>query len=172
MTNIARLNKVEQKQTVMKKALFVFLFIAGIAFASNGQDYKTSLGLRAGVPYGITIKHFLSEQNAVEGILASRWNGFIITGLYENEHWTGEYPGLNWFWGFGAHIGFWDADNNPRIESDYTGSVIGVDGIIGLEYTFDEIPLNLSLDLLPTINLIGSTGWGGINGALSIRYVF
>ena len=43
---------------------------------------------------------------------------------------------------------------------------------LGLEYTFDEIPLNLSLDLLPSINLIGSTGWGGINGALSVRYVF
>ncbi len=54
----------------------------------------------------------------------------------------------------------------------YSGPVIGIDGILGLEYTFDEIPLNLSLDILPSLNLIGSSGWGGINGALSIRYVF
>jgi hypothetical protein len=156
----------------MKKTfLIVFLFVA-TGFASFGQDYRTSLGLRVGLPYGVTIKHFLDKHNALEGILASRWQGFIITGLYENEHATGEYPGLNWFWGGGAHIGFWGEGENPNLNETYSGSVIGVDGIIGLEYTFDEIPLNLSLDILPSVNLIGNAGMGGINGAISIRYVF
>ncbi len=156
----------------MKKALLIILFATIVAFTSKAQDYKTGIGLRAGVPWGLTVKHFLSESNAVEGILASRWGGFIVTGLYENEHWTGEYPGLNWYWGFGAHLGFWSVGTNPRVEETYSGAVIGADAIIGLEYTFDEIPLNISLDLLPTINLIGYAGWGGINGALSVRYVF
>ncbi|MFO7620984.1 MAG: hypothetical protein R6W81_06910 [Bacteroidales bacterium] len=118
------------------------------------------------------MKHFLNQTNAVEGILASRWGGFVVTGLYEKEYWTGEYPRLNWFWGAGAHIGFWDAGYNPNINATYTGSVIGIDGILGLEYTFDDVPLNLSIDILPSINLIGSTGWAGINGAISVRYVF
>jgi hypothetical protein len=156
----------------MKKLLVALVFVLLIGLTVNGQDYKTSLGLRAGVPWGVTVKHFFSKANAVEGILASRWQGFVVTALLENEHWTGAYPGFNWFWGAGAHVGFWDAGNNPNLNSSYTGSVIGLDGILGLEYTFDEIPLNLSLDILPTVNLIGSTGWGGINGALSIRYVF
>jgi hypothetical protein len=156
----------------MKKILFVFAFLAIVAASVNAQDYKTSLGLRAGLPYGLSIKHFISKTNAVEGILASRWQGFVVTALLENEHWTGNYPGLNWFWGVGAHIGFWDTGNNPNLNANYRGSVIGADGILGLEYTFDEIPLNLSLDVLPSVNLIGSTGWGGINGALTIRYVF
>ena len=154
----------------MKKILLTsFLFIA-LTIALNAQDYRTSVGLRAGVPYGLTIKHFMSEENAFEGILASRWGGFVATGLYENEHWTGEYPGLNWFWGFGAHLGFWD--NTPYYRTTNMGAIIGADAILGLEYTFDEIPLNLSLDLLPSVNLVGTTGWNGINGALSIRYVF
>jgi hypothetical protein len=156
----------------MKRTLLISVMFAFLTLTSNGQDYITSLGLRAGLPYGLTVKHFLSKSNAVEGILASSWGGFVVTGLYENEHWTGQYPGLNWFWGFGAHAGFWDAGRNPNLEENHTGAVIGADGILGLEYTFDEIPLNLSLDLLPTINLIGYTGWGGINGALSVRYVF
>jgi hypothetical protein len=156
----------------MKKVLFALILTAILTTASKAQDYRNGIGLRAGFPYGITLKHFLSETNAVEGILASRWGGFVITGLYENEHWTGEYPGLNWFWGFGAHVGFWNTGANPRVNGTYAGPVIGADGILGLEYTFDEIPLNLSLDILPTVNLIGYTGWGGINGALSIRYVF
>jgi hypothetical protein len=41
-----------------------------------------------------------------------------------------------------------------------------------MEYTFDKIPLNLSLDALPSVNLIGFFGWGGINIGLSARYVF
>jgi len=156
----------------MKRVILLTLLFAFLTVTSNAQEYRTSLGLRAGLPYGLTVKHFLNKTNAVEGILAGSYGGFVITGLYENEHWTGQYPGLNWFWGAGGHVGFWDAGRNPNIDDSYTGSVIGLDGIIGLEYTFEEIPLNLSLDLLPSVNLIGFTGWGGINGALSIRYVF
>ncbi len=156
----------------MKRIFLLTVLVAMLTVTSAGQDYKTSLGLRAGLPYGLTVKHFLNKKNAVEGILASSYGGFVITGLYENEHWTGEYPGLNWFWGVGAHAGFWDAGRNPNVNETYVGSIVGADAIVGLEYTFDEIPLNLSLDLLPTFNLIGYTGWGGINGGLSIRYVF
>jgi opacity protein-like surface antigen len=156
----------------MKKLFLVIVLAVIFASSSQAQDYKTSLGLRAGLPVGITVKHFLSDTYALEGIFASRWGGFLVTGLYEIEHWTGQYPGLNWYWGFGAHLGTWQAGYNPNINATFTGAVIGIDGIIGLEYTFDELPLNLSLDLLPSINLVGYTGWGGINGALSIRYVF
>jgi len=74
----------------MKKTSLLLAFIAIISFSVSGQDYKTSVGLRAGLPYGLTAKHFLSKTNAVEGILASSWGGFVITGLYENEHWTGQ----------------------------------------------------------------------------------
>jgi hypothetical protein len=156
----------------MKKTFLILALVVTIGFSARAQDYQTSLGLRAGVPYGVTIKHFLDKYNALEGILAARYQGFIITGLWESEHWTGHYPGLNWYYGGGAHVGFWSNGTNPNINSNYSGAVIGIDGVLGLEYTFDDIPLNLSLDLLPTVNLIGYTGWGGINGALSIRYVF
>jgi hypothetical protein len=156
----------------MIKKILLFFAAVGIVTALNAQEYKTCMGLRAGLPTGITAKHFLNKTYAVEGVLATRWGGFVLTGFFEREYWTGEYPGFNWFWGGGAHIGFWDAGYNPRIDDDYAGPVFGIDAIGGIEYTFDELPLNLSFDLMPSLNLIGSTGWGGINGALSIRYVF
>jgi len=155
----------------MKRLFLIIVLVLFLSSLSHAQEYKTALGLRAGFPYGATLKHFLNKTNALEGILAWKWNGIVVTGFYENEHWTGQYPALNWFWGFGAHVGFWDQGNNPYL-NDYTGVAIGADAIIGLEYTFDEIPLNLSLDILPTFNIIGNTGWGGLNGGLSIRYVF
>lgn len=155
----------------MKKTILTFLGIALFAIASNAQDYRTAIGLRGGWPAnGLTIKHFLNEQNALEGILATSYEGFVVTALYENEHWTGHYPGLNWFWGFGAHVGFW-GDLNPYTDN-YSGPILGADFILGLEYTFDEIPLNLSLDILPSVNLIGYSGWGGLHSGLSIRYAF
>jgi hypothetical protein len=157
---------------IMKKSFIILLFVLFTGLALDAQDYKTSLGLRVGYPYGFTIKHFMSEKTAVEGILAGSYGGFVATVLFENEHWTGKYPGLNWYWGLGAHAGFWDAAANKYVDPSYSGAVIGIDGVIGLEYTFDEIPLNLSLDVLPTVNLLGDAGWGGIYGGLSVRYVF
>ena len=154
----------------MKKLLIIIILVAAAATAGYSQDYRTAIGLRLGYPAnGLTVKHFLNEKNAVEGILATSYNGFVATALYENEHWTGHYPGLNWFWGFGGHIGFWDS--TPYFDN-IGGPVIGVDFILGLEYTFDEVPINLSLDLVPTVNLIGYSGWGGLKSGLSIRYVF
>ncbi len=157
----------------MKKLLLSIIAIALFSVVSQAQDYKTAIGIRGGYPAnGLTVKQFMNEKNALEGILATSYNGFVVTALYENEHWTGHYPGLNWFWGFGAHVGFWGDDNNYNRTDNYVGAVIGADFILGIEYTFDEIPLNLSLDLIPSINLIGHSGFGGLYSGLSIRYAF
>ena len=152
----------------MKRILFAIILISGLSLAVEAQDYRTAVGLRFGYPYGLTVKHFLNETNAFEGILAGSYGGFVVTGLYENEHWTGWYPGINWYWGFGAHLGFWDS--NPWVSGD-GGGVLGADFVLGLEYTFDEVPIGLSLDIIPTINLIGGNGWAP-QSALSIKYVF
>jgi hypothetical protein len=156
----------------MKKALIIMVLAVTIGVSAQAQDYKTSLGLRAGVPYGVTIKHFLDKTNALEGILAGRYGGFVITGLWESEHWTGKYPGLNWYYGAGANVGFWGAGENPHLSETDSGATIGANGVLGLEYTFDDFPLNLSLDVMPTLNLFSSSVFFEISGALSIRYVF
>jgi len=156
----------------MRKTLIILAIAAVFPIMAKGQDYKTSLGLRAGVPYGLTVKHFLNKTNALEGILAGRYGGFVVTGLWENEYWTGKYPGLNWYWGLGANVGFWGTGENPNLEETESGATVGGNGVLGLEYTFDEFPLNLSIDIMPTINLFSSSVWFEVNGAVSIRYVF
>ena len=73
-----------------------------------------------------------------------------------------------WRW---THIGFYDGNNAYWGEPGITYTVVGIDGILGLEYTFSEVPICLGLDWKPELNLIGYTGvWS--EGALSIRYVF
>jgi hypothetical protein len=50
--------------------------------------------------------------------------------------------------------------------------VVGIDGIIGMEYNIEEIPFNISLDWKPGFNILGHTGFWGDELALSVRYIF
>jgi hypothetical protein len=156
----------------MKKYLLLLTLIASAAVVS-AQDYKNAIGVRGGYSNGITFKHFISDKAALEFLLASRWRGYNFTVLYEVHKNIGE-PGLNFYYGAGGHIGRWRGyKNHPWFHDDdlhYT--VIGVDGIIGLEYNFKEIPLNLSIDYKPAFNLVGYQGFWYDEAALSVRIYF
>ena len=157
---------------MMKKS---FIILSVILLFSNcgltfGQLYNTGIGARLGFFNGLTVKHFIQEGQALEGILATRWNGFILTGLYEYQRQFPDVNNLEWFVGGGVHIGAWDADRYRN--NDNISSAFGVDLIIGIEYTFDEFPFSASLDWKPAFNLVGDNRLWGDGLALSIRYTF
>ena len=158
----------------MKKIAVIVLFVFCLISISNAQDYKTGIGLRGGFDYGLTIKHFTAEKSAFEFLLASRWRGFEITGLYEIHNQAFNAERLKWYFGFGGHIGFW----NGNYTHDYWGNpgtnytVVGIDGILGLEYSFKEVPINIGLDWKPAFNFVGYSGFWADEGAISIRYIF
>jgi hypothetical protein len=156
----------------MKKIILTLTLVIFIYAYASAQDYNTGVGLRLGFSNGLTVKHFLSQRSAVEGLLVTRWRGFEITGLFEAHNQAFDMERLNWYFGGGGHIGFWNGDNTNwgHIGTNYT--VIGIDGILGIEYNFSEVPINLSLDWKPAFNLSGYTGFWGDGGALSIRYIF
>ena len=156
----------------MKKLILTFVVSFCLLIIAGAQDYKTGIGLRGGLYYGLTVKHFISEKAALEGLLSTRWSGFEITGLYEVHNRAFDVDRLNWYFGGGAHIGVYNGNhtNWGTVGTNYTN--IGIDGILGLEYNFNEIPLNLSLDWKPSFNLAGYSGFWGDGGALSIRYIF
>ena len=160
----------------MKKILITAIVILSMVSYSHAQQYyQTGIGLRGGLSQGLTVKHFISEQAAIEGILTTRWKGINITGLYELHAPAFDVDRLNYYYGFGGHIGFWDSKNNLGWGDDYNDgqyTVIGIDGILGLEYNFAEAPVNLSVDWKPAFNLSGHTGFWGDEAALSIRYIF
>ena len=155
----------------MKRLIFILLIALICVFGSKAQDYNTGIGLRGGLASGLTVKHFLGENSAVEGIFDSRWHGISLTGLYEIHNQAFNTARLNWYYGAGGHIGFWDGKYNTSFNTG-TNTIIGIDGILGLEYNFREIPINLSVDWKPAFNLVGNTNFWGDGGALSIRYIF
>jgi hypothetical protein len=154
------------------KVLVVTLMLGVVSTGASAQDYNTAIGLRGGWQSGLTIKHFLSGDAAVEGLLVAVWKGFEITGLYEIHANAFGVNNLNWYYGAGAHInnfssGPWYGENENA-----PSMTIGLDGIIGLEYNIREIPFNISVDWKPEFNLIGHSGlWGG-DSAFSVRYTF
>ena len=156
----------------MRRILLTFIFAVSILISSNAQEYKTALGLRAGTSSGLTIKHFVGAKAAFEGLLTTKWDGFDMTGLYEVHNRAFDVDHLNWYYGFGGHVGFWNGTNTPWGEYGTTYAVIGAVGILGIEYTFDEVPINIGLDWKPVLNIIGEQGLWGDEAALSIRYVF
>ncbi len=158
----------------MKKLLFTIIVPLFLILSAGAQDYNTGIGFRGGLSNGLTIKHFISYNSAIEGLLSTRWRGFHITGLYEIHNQVFGTPRLNWYYGAGAHIGFWDGHrDHPWFKDDVNShSVIGIDGIIGIEYNIEPIPFNISLDWKPGLNILGYTGFWSDELALSLRFIF
>jgi len=165
----------------MKKLLILTGVACLLAFSNiQAQDYKTGLGVRLNYwgGGGLNVKHFMGSNTALEGILtiAGNGRGWNLTGLYEVEAGLGGVDGLAWFFGGGGHIGQWYQgyyvwDNRKSYAYPATFTAIGIDGILGIEYTIPSAPINFQLDWKPAVNIIPTVDWWHNNTfALSIRF--
>ena len=127
----------------------------------------------------INNKNFLEVDLGLSG-----WGeiGVIVTGVYNfvlaNPTWT---PGT-WTWyagpGVTAGVGFTPKVDDVNVILPY--AIVGITGQMGLSYQFENIPLQLSADIRPTLGLrtypIGFYGTGNIlsaiSPAISVRYAF
>ena len=155
----------------MKKILFTALLLFTVTFlhaqskSTNSTSYTTALGVKVWDGGGISFKHFVSGKNAIE-LIGYFWNrGSRITGLYEIHGPINNAPGLQWYIGPGAHIGFYNTRNG-------NGAFAGIDGVLGLDYKFKGAPINLSLDWQPSFEFGNNRGFTGDWGGLGVRYTF
>ncbi len=162
----------------MKKLLFALAVVICCVFTAQGQStYKTSVGLRFGYPLSVSLKHFLNEKNALEGFIGyRRWSvyasDFRVGGLFLVHNPITSVEGLQWYYGGGATAIFWNYDDLFYANDDYGSLNVGIMGEIGLDYKFAGLPLNLSVDWVPTF-VIGRGAYDGFRadaGALSARY--
>lgn len=167
---------------MMKTLLITIFFVLLMVSPLLAQNYKTGIGLRGGYTYGLTVKHFLNSNTAVEGIISPRWEGILITGLYEKHATAFQVPQLQFYGGIGAHVGLWNFDDHRHDhhpwfhrkdhEKDHDHhNVIGADLVLGLEYSFREIPFTVGVDWKPGLNLIGHQGIWLEDVALNLRFL-
>ncbi|MBL7750284.1 MAG: hypothetical protein JNN29_02815 [Chitinophagaceae bacterium] len=150
----------------MKKIIVAaVIFLTVSVTRSSAQDYTTALGVKFWDGGGITLKHFFNEQNAGE-LIGYFWSqGARFTGLYEIHGDISNAGGLRWYIGPGAHVGFYNSKYGD-------GAYFGVDGVLGLDYKFNNAPINLSLDWQPSIEFGSGRGFYGGWGGLGVRYTF
>lgn len=157
----------------MKRVLLlvtVSFFLITVANAqSMGKSYTTALGLKVLDGGGITVKHFVNDKAALEGIGYFWSRGARITGLYELHFDINGAPGLKWYVGPGAHVGFYSNRNNRYYDN---GTWLGIDGVLGLDYKINKAPINLSLDWQPSFEFGTGRGFTGNWGGFAIRYTF
>lgn len=159
----------------MKKYLFIALVIilgtlSKVNAQVEGNSYRTAVGVKI-YPGAISLKHFLNDNAAVEGLVSFWRFGFRFTALYEYHGEINGAPGLQWYIGPGAHLGFFN-NRWSRLYLDETGTIdLGVDGVLGLDYKINGAPINLSIDWQPSFTIITNPtfrSWGG----LGIRFTF
>ncbi|MEO7214778.1 hypothetical protein [Mucilaginibacter sp.] len=163
----------------MKKISFIAFILCSfllIANRSQAQDYKTAAGVKfGGYENGFSVKHFLDERTALEGIVGIRSHGAVLTGLYELHQPAFNTAGLKFYYGFGAHLGSIGKGNYRTFGNDqYYDSnhiLLGADGVLGLEYKIADAPIAVSLDLNPRLEL--ATGpFFDLAPGLGLKYTF
>ncbi len=158
------------------RKIFTALLLSAIVLVGKAQRgmLDNHVGARFGLGTGVTFQHRFSDNDAIEFIALGRYGGLNFTTLYEFNNRFFDVRSIKWYFGGGGHAGVYN--NRARNFENESGNTItlGLDGIVGLEYFFHDIPLQLSIDWKPAFNLISSgqtfNEWDC--GAMSVRYRF
>ena len=161
----------------MKKMVCSFLIISGICFISSvsAQDsYKTALGVRLSssapmVSNSISLKHFLNERTAIEALFS--FGDPLALGVLVEMHKPVGTSGIQWYYGGGGYLAFVKSYNVTK-NKDETNTNVGAQGVVGLDYKFVNLPLNLSLDWKPELNLVRDINFEPAAVGFTARFTF
>lgn len=145
------------------KIIWAILLVGGIFSFSSVQAQQTplALGVRISsnapiINNSVSLRYYISQKQAIEGLLS--FDPLAIGGLYEVFQPLGP-EGLSWFYGGGAYVSFKKPVNS------------GLQGIVGLDYTFTTLPLNLSVDWKPELSLTRSVNFEPAAVGISARFM-
>ena len=150
----------------MKKFVLVMAAILGIAVVAAAQP--RAIGIRAGYGAELSYQHTLGGENFAE--LDLGWSAGAIQAGLAYDFMIAPLGPLNFYAGPQAFVGLAntvDGEGNAK-----QGLWLGAGAQLGIEYCFDSIPLQLSLDWKPSLLIIPNLGFGWNSIALGIRYLF
>jgi hypothetical protein len=159
----------------MKNLKYIFLLLSfGFIFQSaisNAQSENTNqIGIRLGGFSGISFRHFGNQGVGVEADLTAGYHSdwVMLEVLAEKQIALGD--GFTFDFGGG---GFFANDHDyPHNEDPYDWRpTVGIEGMIGFDYYFNDVPLNVGLDLRPRFSLIEEPYWPWDAG-ISLHYIF
>lgn len=160
----------------MKKLLFVIAAVLlTLPMTTQAQRGNNAIGLRFGGGVGHDAE--ISFQTPFSGNRAELDLGFGGRGDFDYWKLTGIYQwvmpiesGFYWYLGLGPAIGSWSYDDH---DLDDSGVYIAAALNAGIEYNFDEVPLQISIDTRPELSLSDTPSDPfGFGLALGLRYRF
>lgn len=168
------------KRLLLSVILIVFLFPI-LAYGQNLRQAGIRTGYRGGIFFQMT-SDAGNTETGYNAMIGFNNNGIQITGLriiYENSI-SGISPDLFFEWGYGAHAGFIVTDNISYFGERYNFGdrrfcpVLGADGWAAAEYRFRDVPVVISLNLKPFIELTipSFVKIMPIDLGISVSYVF
>ncbi len=153
----------------MKRTLLV---LATILLSINlfSQNYNRAIGFRLGSSIGISYKQFLAQDRAVETIfdldIIGRNSMKVKAACFYQYHFDVKVDGLSVYAGPGASAGV-------LLQGDYKNNfAMSIDGIGGIEYKFNNVPVVLAFDWNPKFQFVTETGFKPGNFGLTVRYSF
>lgn len=149
----------------MKKLIALLTIVTLLSFSQKtyAQDYRHQLGVRIGstdqvLSTGFTYKYNFANNTAIEGIMDLK-DDIALGALFEKKTPLGNPQGLSWYYGAGAYVGFGNNNN------------LGATGIIGMDYQFSgNLPLNVSIDWKPELNLVKDVAFRAATIGISVRF--
>jgi hypothetical protein len=163
-------------------AFIIISILTANAQSINSSSYKTAVGLRGGGTSGLTIKHFVNSNTAIEGILGAWHRSFSATLLYQKHAAAFGVSGMRWYYGAGGHIAATARDEvyyfdrrGDRYYYRYRdgGAAFGIDGIVGLEYKIPPIPFAISIDLKPNVEITsGGYTYFFLDPGMGLKFTF
>ncbi len=149
----------------MMRYLLQLILAAGILFSFNSdlhaQFYDQAAGLRGGTGATVSYKKFLSIPLALEVIVGSFDYDYFGAGVLIEKHTEMNLSRFQWYWGVGPYINF---------ASDFTA--FGALGALGIDFSFESIPIQISADWTPRLRIAGEDGKLFLNSAgVGIRYI-
>lgn len=148
---------------------------------ASAQDSGFGLGVIVGEPTGWSGKVWIAGDRAVDvGLAWGLWHGGYMhlhaDHLFHNMDLITVGKGkLPLYYGPGLRLRTWSDGrywHRGRYQ-DHAGTRVdlGVRFPVGLAYLFDAAPVDIFLELVPTLDLVPATGFE-VDGGLGLRYWF
>lgn len=153
--------------------IITIIFIALSIFSVSAQNYDSAVGLRLGAPLSLSYKKIINENKALEGYIGTRgksgYRYVNITGAYNiiQPIDIASIEELYYYYGAGVSIYTWSYEEDGPNQN----VTPGIQGQLGLEYTFSDRPINLTLEWTPTIFLSSEFTTFKPYLSIGVRYV-
>ncbi len=166
--------------TSFRTFLFILCLTAATCYAQNetpAYGAANDIGLRLGGYSGITYRHFWEKNNGMELSLLG-WipsGGSILSAMWEYRiplpNRFSLYAGAGLFAGNAYAHDVYYYQYGDRVYYGTAGQpFVGLEGVLGAEYSIPTTPLSIGLDLRPRMfDFIYPYSW---DAGLNIRYHF